>query len=146
MNQKYPELARVQKLMDLIIMLITGLIYSNNQKLAEYLQGANNAQIASKVEILPKATEDARVIIANTGTKLTSGGTLQVMGEAYNIAGYELSEVELIVALYDENDRVVDRDSDTICNFAEGRKYIFEITIFDAAPFVRYEVIAVVTE
>ncbi len=125
--------------------MITTLIYYNNQKLTEHLQRSNDIQTTPRVEILPPV-EDTRVIISNTGTKLSVTGTVKVMGEVYNIAGYELSQVEIIAALYDESGHVVDRGTDTVFDLAEESKYIFEIIIRNAAPFLRYEVVSVVTE
>ena len=144
MARKYPELARLGYAGTALTLIASGLIHDNNQRIAEQL----NQHLGSQplVEVLPPIDADAQVAISGVGVKLTSTGTIKIFGEARNVAGYDLSEVEIVAALYDEQDRVVDRGTDTVYDLAADGKYVFEVIILNAAPFVRYEVTTVVTE
>jgi len=144
MARKYPELARLGDAGTALTLIASGLIHDNNQRIAEQLNQHLGSQ--SLVEVLPPIDADVQVAISGVGVKLTSTGTIKIFGEARNVAGYDLSEVEIIAALYDEQDRVVDRGTDTVYDLAVDGKYVFEVIILNAAPFVHYEVTTVVTE
>ena len=144
LTEKYPELARLGPAGVALLFIASRLIHHNNLRIAEQLNQHPGSQ--PLVEVLPPIDADAQVAISGVGVKLTSTGVVKIFGEVHNVSGYDLSIVEIIAALYDEQDRVVDRGTDTAYDLAADSKYVFEISIYDAAPFVRYEVTTVVTE
>jgi len=142
MMQKKPELDKFEQVIVTLLFVFSKLIEHNNMRLSEQLR--LTSEPVPKIDIL--SPSDANDLVAVSGLGIKRGGTyVKVLGELYNIAGYELSDVEIVAALYDERGCVVDRGTDSICDFFEGGKYVFEIRIFDPAPFVYYEVTTVVT-
>ena len=146
MINKYPEFVKIRKLIDMIMLIFVIMIDKNNQKISEQFQALSKFPSNPDTKILLPVNEDARAIVKNTGVKFTSTGTVRIMGELYNIAGYELSEVEIIAALYDESGRVIERGVTEVYYLSDDSKYIFQIDIRDAEPFSHYDVIVSVTD
>jgi len=140
---KYPKAAQLQKLFSWLVFVFSKLIVHNNQRLAEQL----NQSLAAgpRVEILSSVEADLPVAISGIGLKETET-SVKIFGEVQNLGSYYLEYVEIVAALYDAQNRVVDRGSDTVDLLLPNSKYVFEIRIYDPAPFVRYEVIANVSE
>jgi len=143
MMEKKPELAKFNQVIVTLVFVFSKLIEHNNRRLSEQLRFASEP--LPKVDILLPSDANDMVAISGLGIKQDST-SVKVLGELHNIAGDELSLVEIVAALYDEQGCVVDRGTDTLYDFAEGGKYIFGIRIFNPAPFVHYEVTTVVTE
>ena len=140
--KKQPELASLENATTELLFIVARLIRDNNQRIAEQLNQCLGSQ--PLVDVLPPIDADAQVVISGVSVKRSTSGMSFIFGEVRNVAGHRLPEVEIIAALYDERDCVVDRGTDVVYDLAADGKYVFKVTFFETAPFVRYEVTAVI--